>query len=153
MASISKSKLACGRHGGRGGWLQPYRYEVLLLLGQQPQGRQAAGAAGQQQAGTVAGARPQPRRPPRPRQLSKMPILIARHAERVDYAVRSSAEQKNWQADAERPWDTPITEEGVLQAKALGRAIAHHCAQLQLPPPAQVAAATLATRSRPVWRW
>ena len=88
-----------------------------------------------------------------PADLTPLPQCVDVFGERVDYAVRSSAEQKNWQADAERPWDTPITEEGVLQANALGLAIARHCAQLQLPPPTQVAAATLATRSWPVWRW
>ena len=38
-----------------------------------------------------------------------MPVLIARHAERVDYAVRN-AEGRSWQASAQRPWDTPITD-------------------------------------------
>ena len=62
-----------------------------------------------------------------------MPVLIARHAERVDYAVRN-AEGRSWQASAQRPWDTPITDAGVLQANALGRAIARHSAALGLPP-------------------
>lgn len=39
-----------------------------------------------------------------------MPILIARHAERVDYV--SLAAGKPWQPSAARPWDTPITEAG-----------------------------------------
>eukprot|EP01048_Picozoa_sp_COSAG05_P016767 COSAG05_NODE_2202_length_3405_cov_29.546884_2_plen_258_part_00 len=47
-------------------------------------------------------------------------VLITRHAERVDYATRLKG--GNWQASAERPWDTPITAGGVLQAEALGKA-------------------------------
>jgi broad specificity phosphatase PhoE len=66
-----------------------------------------------------------------------MPVLIARHAERVDYAVRS-AEGRNWQATAERPWDTPITDAGILQANALGMAIGRHCLALGLPPVTRV---------------
>ena len=49
-------------------------------------------------------------------------VLITRHAERVDYDTRQKG--GNWQASAERPWDTPITDAGALQAAALGRAIA-----------------------------
>ena len=59
-------------------------------------------------------------------------VLITRHAERVDYDTRQKG--GNWQASAERPWDTPITAGGVLQAEALGRAIKRRCAELGLPP-------------------
>lgn len=66
-----------------------------------------------------------------------MAMLVARHAERVDYAVRNS-EGRSWQQTAERPWDTPITEAGIKQANALGRAIQDHCKNLGLPPVTRV---------------
>ena len=59
-------------------------------------------------------------------------VLITRHAERVDYDTRLKG--GNWHASAERPWDTPITAGGVLQAEALGKAIKQRCAELGLPP-------------------
>ena len=75
---------------------------------------------------------------PDSQQQQRMPVLIARHAERVDYAFRN-ATGSSWQATAERPWDTPITGAGVRQANALGCAIKAHCAAAGLvrPPGAQ----------------
>lgn len=64
-------------------------------------------------------------------------MLVARHAERVDYVVRT-AEGRSWQQTADRPWDTPITDAGVRQANALGQAIHDHCAALGLPPVTRV---------------
>lgn len=66
-----------------------------------------------------------------------MAVLVARHAERVDYAVRIN-EGRSWQKTAERPWDTPITDAGVKQAHALGHAIQEHCSSLGLPPVTRV---------------
>jgi len=59
-------------------------------------------------------------------------VFIARHGERVDY--QWAAADKNWQAQAERPWDSPMTDGGILQAKALGRAVERHRKTLKLPP-------------------
>jgi hypothetical protein len=47
-----------------------------------------------------------------------------RHAEREDYAWKRRGE--NWQAQAERPWDTPLTPVGHKQSTALGQGIAEH---------------------------
>jgi hypothetical protein len=66
-----------------------------------------------------------------------MAVLVARHAERVDYAVRNN-EGRSWQSTAERPWDTPITDAGVKQAHALGRAVQEHCRRFGLPPVTRV---------------
>ena len=47
-----------------------------------------------------------------------MSVIVARHAEREDCAwfLKGS----NWQAQAERPWDTPLTLVGHRQGQALG---------------------------------
>ncbi|CAE8704882.1 unnamed protein product [Polarella glacialis] len=61
-----------------------------------------------------------------------MAILVARHGERLDYALRAAGQA--WIGTAERPWDPPLTRSGRLQAAALGRAIARHGERLGLPP-------------------
>lgn len=61
-----------------------------------------------------------------------MPVVVARHAEREDYAWRARGE--SWQAQSARPWDTPLTPLGHEQGLALGRAIKRHLERLQLPP-------------------
>eukprot|EP00040_Diaphanoeca_grandis_P039984 m.260856 g.260856 ORF g.260856 m.260856 type:complete len:300 (+) comp40768_c0_seq1:27-926(+) len=58
-------------------------------------------------------------------------VFIARHGERVDYQWHFRGE--NWQAQAERPWDSPMTAGGMLQAEALGRSIERHRQKLGLP--------------------
>ena len=64
---------------------------------------------------------------------SRMPVVIVRHAERVDYCARGDGRGKEWISSTERPWDTPITRKGVLQARAMGRAVKRHLGRLQLP--------------------
>ena len=44
-----------------------------------------------------------------------MPLFVARHAARVDYAERDGG--GNWTAKAERPWDPPLTAEGARQGE------------------------------------
>ena len=68
--------------------------------------------------------------------VTQSAIFVCRHGEREDYRWRERGQ--NWQAQAERPWDTPLTEGGVEQAEACGRAIARHCARLGLAPVKQV---------------
>jgi hypothetical protein len=50
----------------------------------------------------------------------------------VDYQWKARGE--NWQAQAERPWDTPLTQGGIDQGAACGRAIVEHCERLGLAP-------------------
>ena len=59
-------------------------------------------------------------------------VIITRHAERLDYVERDTG--GNWQETAAEPWNTPITANGMLQAEALGRAIARVSAEHGLPP-------------------
>ena len=68
-------------------------------------------------------------------------IFVARHAEREDYAWK--ARDDNWQAQAERPWDTPLTKAGHAQAAALGRAVAGHCERLGLAPVTEIRSSPL----------
>jgi hypothetical protein len=64
-------------------------------------------------------------------------IFVIRHGEREDYQWKARGE--NWQSQAERPWDTPLTEPGGhLQGAAAGRAIRRHCDRLGLEPVTQV---------------
>ncbi len=56
--------------------------------------------------------------------------------EREDYAYKARGE--NWQSQNVRPWDTPLTPGGKLQALACGRSIARHCERLGLAPVGQV---------------
>eukprot|EP01065_Artemidia_motanka_P051964 TRINITY_DN9262_c0_g1_i4.p1 TRINITY_DN9262_c0_g1~~TRINITY_DN9262_c0_g1_i4.p1 ORF type:complete len:280 (+),score=70.79 TRINITY_DN9262_c0_g1_i4:52-840(+) len=51
-------------------------------------------------------------------------VLLARHAERVDY---TESDKRGWVAAAARPWDSPITESGREQARRLGKRIADGC--------------------------
>ena len=49
---------------------------------------------------------------------SNMSVIVARHAEREDCAWFMKGD--NWQAQAGRPWDTPLTLVGHRQGQALG---------------------------------
>ena len=53
------------------------------------------------------------------------------------------ARGENWLKTAEQPWNTPITEHGAAQARALGRAVRRHCAELGIPLPSRVASSPL----------
>ena len=59
-------------------------------------------------------------------------VLLSRHADRLDYRFLKRGD--NWQAQAERPWDCPLTPEGYEQGFAMGTAAAAHCRRLGLPP-------------------
>ena len=60
-----------------------------------------------------------------------MPLFVARHAARVDYAERDAG--SNWTAKAERPWDPPLTAEGARQGLALGAGCAAAAQRLEVP--------------------
>jgi broad specificity phosphatase PhoE len=60
-----------------------------------------------------------------------MPVVVLRHAEREDYGWARRGE--SWQAQAARPWDTPLTVTGHQQAAVAGRAVARHVGSLGLP--------------------
>lgn len=68
-------------------------------------------------------------------------IFVARHGERVDY--RWKATGRNWTAQADRPWDSPLTPGGWAQGTALGESINEHCARLSLAPVRVVIASPL----------
>jgi broad specificity phosphatase PhoE len=59
-------------------------------------------------------------------------VVSARHGERLDYIMRDAGQ--NWVADAERPWDTPLTDHGKVQGVKLGKHLAAELDRLQLPP-------------------
>ena len=65
-----------------------------------------------------------------------MPLFVARHAARVDYAERDAG--NNWTAKAERPWDPPLTAEGTRQGLALGAGCAAAAQRLEVPPVTRV---------------
>jgi broad specificity phosphatase PhoE len=66
--------------------------------------------------------------------VKEMPAVVvtARHGERLDYVMRDSGQ--NWVADAERPWDTPLSDHGKVQGVKLGKHLAAELEKLQLPP-------------------
>ena len=55
-------------------------------------------------------------------------VFVARHGERLDYEWRDR--DTNWQAQAKKPWDTPLTKAGHLQGAALGVAVRRHAQTL-----------------------
>jgi broad specificity phosphatase PhoE len=59
-------------------------------------------------------------------------IVTARHGERLDYITRDSG--GNWVADAERPWDPPLSDHGIEQGAKLGKHLADELERLGLPP-------------------
>ena len=48
-------------------------------------------------------------------------VIAMRHAERTDYKVKEAG--GSWQSTSPRPWDTTITENGLDQSTAAGKAI------------------------------
>ena len=62
------------------------------------------------------------------RQKPQPAVCVARHGAREDYACKSRG--VNWQEQAERPWDPPLTEGGVMQGAALGSGVKDHLTRL-----------------------
>lgn len=71
----------------------------------------------------------------------KRAVFVARHGEREDYQWTHRGE--SWQAQAERPWDTPLTAAGHQQGRALGIGVAQHCDQLGLAPVTRIVSSPL----------
>jgi broad specificity phosphatase PhoE len=63
-------------------------------------------------------------------------VVVARHAERLDYVSRDSG--GNWVSTAERPYDPPLTNHGIKQALFLGRHLASELKTFGFPPIAAV---------------
>ena len=74
-------------------------------------------------------------------QPNRPALFVCRHGEREDYAWKRRGE--NWQAQAERPWDTPLTPAGHLQALACGKSLATHCAVHGLKPVSSIVSSPL----------
>lgn len=68
-----------------------------------------------------------------------MAICLARHGARRDFEWKERGE--NWQLSAEaaaRPWDPPLSEEGLRMGAALGRGVKARLEALGAPPVARV---------------
>lgn len=61
-----------------------------------------------------------------------MYIVVARHGERWDYLQRDAG--NNWIATAERPWDPPLSPNGLKQARRLGEYLSKTLQEKSLPP-------------------
>jgi len=61
-------------------------------------------------------------------------VVVARHGERLDYVRREAGD--NWNAQADRPYDPPLTYHGKYQATKLGQHLAtgSDLKELDLPP-------------------
>lgn len=59
-------------------------------------------------------------------------IVVARHGERWDYIQRDAG--NNWISTAERPWDPPLSPNGLKQAKRLGEFVVKTLKDKNLPP-------------------
>lgn len=59
-------------------------------------------------------------------------VVVVRHGERLDYVEKDRGE--NWIPKTERPWDPPLTEHGLMQAKSLGLALPKILDKLGLNP-------------------
>jgi broad specificity phosphatase PhoE len=62
----------------------------------------------------------------------KIYVVVARHGERWDYVQRDAG--INWIATAERPWDPPLSPNGLKQATRLGTHLKAKLVELNLPP-------------------
>jgi broad specificity phosphatase PhoE len=64
--------------------------------------------------------------------MKRRVVVVVRHGERLDYVMRDAGQ--NWVASAFRPWDPPLTTDGMEQAKSLGKALPQILEQHKLPP-------------------
>lgn len=67
-----------------------------------------------------------------PNNNSRRVIIMARHAERLDYVMRDKGE--NWIPTTDRPWDSPLSDSGLDQAQYLGKHVHKTLVELGLPP-------------------
>ncbi|KAG7342183.1 phosphoglyceromutase [Nitzschia inconspicua] len=64
----------------------------------------------------------------------KVFVVVARHGERWDYLQRDAGKGKEWIECAERPWDPPLSPNGLKQALRLGEHLGIKLQELGLPP-------------------
>ncbi|GKZ01145.1 hypothetical protein MPSEU_001066000 [Mayamaea pseudoterrestris] len=67
-----------------------------------------------------------------PASSSACVLIVARHGERLDAVTKENG--GNWLVGQERPFDTPLTEHGLVQARKLGEELADKIELLKLPP-------------------
>ena len=67
---------------------------------------------------------------------NKATVVVVRHGERLDYVMRDAGQ--NWIPTSQRPWDPPLTERGIQQAKALGDALPKILEGINVPSVAAV---------------
>ena len=60
-------------------------------------------------------------------------VVVVRHGERLDYVSRDDL-GVNWTAQADRPYDPPLTEHGKEQALKLGQHLVGELERLGIPP-------------------
>lgn len=65
-------------------------------------------------------------------------IVVARHGERWDYLQRDAGKGREWVESVERPWDPPLSPNGLKQATRLGEHLGTKLQELGLPPIAAV---------------
>lgn len=63
-----------------------------------------------------------------------MHVVVARHGERWDYLQRDAGKGEDYIRNAERPWDPPLSPNGLKQASRLGSHLAETLQALDLPP-------------------
>jgi broad specificity phosphatase PhoE len=66
------------------------------------------------------------------KETSPAVVIVARHGERLDYIMRDAGD--NWIAQAERPWDPPLSDHGLEQGAKLGQHLQLELERLGLPP-------------------
>lgn len=68
--------------------------------------------------------------------LGKRVVVMARHGERQDYVDKACG--KNWIPTTNRPWDPPLSQNGVQTSRSMGRAICTFLETHGLPPVTRV---------------
>jgi broad specificity phosphatase PhoE len=61
-------------------------------------------------------------------------VIVARHGERWDYKQRDAGKGREWIRSTERPWDPPLSPNGLKQATRMGQHLAKKLQELRLPP-------------------
>jgi broad specificity phosphatase PhoE len=64
---------------------------------------------------------------------AKVFVIVARHGERWDYVQREVGKGKEWIASVERPWDPPLSPNGLKQASRMGEHLFEKIQELGLP--------------------
>ena len=64
----------------------------------------------------------------------KIYVIVARHGERWDYLQRDAGQGREWIESTERPWDPPLSPNGLRQATRIGQHLPTKLQELGLPP-------------------